>query len=105
DEAEPVSASIQLQEVVVTAERREEKQQSVPISLTVLSGQQLARSQSSDLMTATAFVPNVAYQTSISDPTDITFSIRGIQTPGTELVQDSAVPLYIDGVYIARTAG
>jgi iron complex outermembrane receptor protein len=104
-EAEAPVESVQLQEVVVTAERREEKQQSVPISLTVLSGAQLDRSHASDLATATAFVPNLSYQTSIADPTDITFSVRGIQTPGTELVQDSAVPLYIDGVYIARTAG
>jgi iron complex outermembrane recepter protein len=99
------SSSSQLEEVIVTAQRRPEGQQTVPISMSVMSGQQLSQMQIADLSQATTFVPNISYQTSIADPTEITLSIRGIQTPGTQLVQDSAVPLYIDGVYIARTAG
>jgi iron complex outermembrane receptor protein len=94
-----------LEEILVTAQRREQSLQNVPVSVTAMTGEELERRQITDVETATTFVPNVSVGTAIGDPTDITLSIRGIQTPGTQLVQDSAVPLYIDGVYIGRTYG
>lgn len=83
-----------LQEVVVTAQRREQRQVDVPISVTAVSAEKLATSGVTDMATLAQVVPGMHINSSGSfyQPT-----IRGVGTAyaGAE----SNIATYIDGVY------
>ena len=92
-----------LEEILVTAQRREEDLQSVPVAITVLSADTLDRLGISDPQAMADFVPNV----SIGDGTGranvgAQFSIRGINEARISPVLDPAVGVYIDDVYYGR---
>lgn len=89
-----------LEEVVVTAERRQENLQSVPVTVTAISLDEMQTSGVKDLQTLSTLVPSF----SSIDPTGFTMSfIRGIGSSTLGGGTFSSVATYIDGVYIART--
>jgi iron complex outermembrane receptor protein len=101
-EAAPPMATAQtgLEEVVVTAERRSENLQNVPVTVTAINADQMVAAGVKDLMTLSTLVPSF----SSIDPTGFTMSfIRGIGSSTLGGGTFSSVATYIDGVYIART--
>lgn len=82
----------QLDEVVVTAEKREEEVQKVPASITTFSAKQVQDYQLQNLKDISGIVPNL-YSSNPGDNRNVT-SIRGITTTS----YDPAVATYIDGV-------
>jgi iron complex outermembrane receptor protein len=94
-----------LEEVVVTAERRETALQDTPISIVALSAETLDRKGVEDLSDVALFTPNLAINgsrgTGNNQPT---FSIRGISGGG-GATSERGVALYIDGIYVPRTSG
>ena len=89
-------------EIIVTAQRREQKLSDVPISITALTGDQLAATgvvSSTDLATVT---PGLQFPVAgaFAQPT-----IRGIGTTVTSAGSDANVAIYIDGVYQPSQAG
>ncbi|AUW57176.1 hypothetical protein C1T17_02805 [Sphingobium sp. SCG-1] len=86
-----------LEEIVVTAQKRSENLQRVPIAITAASGEKLAASGVTDTMHLNTVVPglNVRVDAGSFQP-----SIRGIGTAST--VTENPVALYIDGVYIPQ---
>lgn len=98
-----VNASSLMEEVVVTAQKREENLQSVPISISAFSGdalKEMGAESVSDLGRATAGVS--MNNESVTQPA---YNVRGIQTDDFTVGSDPAVALYVDGVYAARGAG
>lgn len=91
-------------EVVVTAQRREENQQTVPVSITALSQEQLKDRQVVDIGALSSVAPNMSFGPAY-DPTDVVVGIRGLSETVPQLGVDPAVGIYIDGVYYAITAG
>ena len=85
-------ASKTLDEVVVTAQKKEEALQNIPVSITVISAQQVTEHRLWDTKELTAIVPNL-YSGNPGDDRNVT-SIRGIVTTS----YDPAVTTYIDGV-------
>lgn len=85
-----------LEEVVVTAQRREERLKDVPIAITAITGSQLAASGITNTLQLTAVTPglNFVVNGAYAQPT-----IRGIGTGVTGAGADANVSLYIDGVY------
>ena len=82
--------------IVVTAQKREQDVQDVPISMVVVSGQQLTTMGIQDFNQLARFVPNFYVQTT---PGNNAFYIRGIgSTPG-NLAFEQTVGLFVDGVY------
>ncbi|GGH01662.1 TonB-dependent receptor [Mucilaginibacter phyllosphaerae] len=81
-----------LDEVVVTAQKREEDAAQVPFSITVLSAKQVQDYNIRNLKDITAIVPNL-YSANPGDNRNVT-GIRGIATTS----YDPAVATYIDGV-------
>jgi len=82
--------------IVVTAQKREQDVQDVPISMVVVSGQQLTTMGVQDFNQLARFVPNFYVQTT---PGNNAFYIRGIgSTPG-NLAFEQTVGLFVDGVY------
>lgn len=82
----------QLDEVIVTAEKREEIAQRLPLSISVLSSRQVADYRLWDAKELTAIVPNL-YAADPGDKRNVT-SLRGIATTS----YDPAVATYVDGV-------
>ena len=82
--------------IIVTAQKREQDIQDVPISMTVVGGQQLSDFGIKDFNELDRFVPNFYVQTT---PGNNAFYIRGIgSTPG-NLAFEQTVGLFVDGVY------
>ena len=97
-----------IEEVVVTAEKREENVLEVPLTLTALSAQMLEELGLSNALDLEQLVPGLQFGSAAlqqrSDGQGIT--IRGIGTQSArELHSDLAVAVYVDGVYTVDTYG
>lgn len=94
-----------LEEIVVTAERRETALQDTPISIIALSAEALEQKGIEDLQDVALFTPNLAIQggrgTGDNQPS---FVVRGISGGG-GTTSERGVALYIDGIYVPRTSG
>ena len=91
-----VPAFAQIEEIIVTAQKREESVQDVPITVNVLTGDQLDQfniTRSDDLVGAFA---NIGMNRTSSNNTG--FSIRGVGTDNVHLSGQQSVGVYIDGV-------
>ncbi|MFA7441235.1 MAG: TonB-dependent receptor [Sphingomonadaceae bacterium] len=85
-------------EIVVTAQKRQESVQDVPISITALSGSDLAKRQiraAEDLVTT---VSNLQVNSPLGDGIPV-FSLRGITMSDIGLAQNGPVAVYYDEVY------
>jgi len=85
-------ASVQLETVIVTAEKKEELLQKLPAAITALSATQVNDYRLWNLKDLTAIVPNL-YAGNPGDERNVT-SIRGITTTS----YDPSITTYIDGV-------
>ena len=85
-------ANSQLEEIVVTAQKKEELPQKVPISITVLSAKEVQDYRLWNIKDITAISPNL-YSANPGDNRNVT-SIRGITTTS----YDPAIATYVDGV-------
>ena len=91
-DAQLTEATKQLDDVIVTAEKKEESLQKVPVSITALSAKQVNEFRLWNSKELTAIVPNM-FSNNSGDERNVT-SIRGITTTS----YDPAVATYIDGV-------
>jgi iron complex outermembrane receptor protein len=88
----------EIQEVVVTAQKREEKVQDVPISVGVVSGQDLQKQGLINIDDLGNSVPNVEMVLPFG-PEEPQFSIRGVTETDFSPNQSSPIALYVDGGY------
>ena len=103
-EAVPEANSGRIEEVTVTARRREESAQDVPIPISVLRGEYLDDSGTFNVNRVKELVPTV--QLYSSNPRNTSVNIRGLGTTFglTNDGIDAGVGFYVDGVYYARPA-
>lgn len=94
-----------LEEVIVTAEKREESIQDVPISIVAFSQDRLEKLGISDIKDLAAKVPNVLINEFTGSSTTVRLFIRGIGQNDVQVTQDPSVALYMDGVYIGSSVG
>jgi iron complex outermembrane receptor protein len=87
-------------EIIVTAQKREQSLQDVPISMEVVTGDKIEELGVNDFADMASYVPNVAVQTTAGN--DVIY-IRGFGSPPANFSFDQAVSLYIDGVYAGRS--
>jgi iron complex outermembrane recepter protein len=90
-----------LTEIIVTAQKREQNIQDVPISVIALSAQQLKEGGVTDIKNLQALVPGLTV-TSTTSENVTTARIRGIGTVGDNPGLESSVGIVIDGVYRPR---
>lgn len=93
-----------LEEIVVTAQKREENLQKVPVAVTALSSDALASARVANIRNLSGLAPSlqVTAQGQQSIPL---LSIRGISSGSSTNSVDPKIGLYLDGVYIGRTVG
>ena len=106
-QAAPQRASSQgsVEEVVVTARKREESLQSVPVAITAMSGEQLAERGIQSPLDLGRSVPSLRSLPHSISASVVTFSLRGQMAGDVLSTVDQAVGVYVDGVYIARPRG
>jgi iron complex outermembrane recepter protein len=91
-----------LQEVVVTAQRRPEDLQTVPVSVTAISGEALEQLQISTTAQLSQFTPSLhIYSEDIGSEF---YTIRGIGRTSEDLSADPGVAVFLNGGYLARQA-
>ncbi len=96
-------ASRQLSEIVVTAQRRSESLQKVPLAITAISGAGLIQAGVKEPKDLAAIVPGLAVSSG-NGPADQIY-IRGVGTSVANLFGDNAVSFNVDGVDLARATG
>jgi outer membrane receptor protein involved in Fe transport len=99
--ADETSSQPALTEIIVTAQKREQNIQDVPISVIALSGQQLKDAGVTDIKNLQALTPGLTV-TSTTSENVTTARIRGIGTVGDNPGLESSVGVVIDGVYRPR---
>jgi len=90
-----------LEEVIVTAQKREQNLQDVPIAVSAFTGAMLAESGVKDIFDLQSNIPSLRVGSEQST-TASSFSIRGVFTSGQNFGLESSVGLYVDGIYRAR---
>lgn len=90
-------------DIVVTAQKRQERLQDVPLAVTALSGDMLAARQINDTNGLVKAVASLNYQQG-NNPTNTTFRIRGVGTSLFSQGVESSVSVVVDGVVAARQA-
>jgi len=97
-------AQTAVEEIIVTAQRREESLQKVPVAVTAYTAQALADMRVDSIRDITGLAPSLEISTQgmQSNPTII---IRGVASGTSSNSVDPKVGIYIDGVYIGRTTG
>ncbi len=96
-----IAADDLLNEVIVSARKRDENAQSVPISLSVESGAALDARNAVRIQDILRFAPNVS--TTITQPRNATIAIRGLGRSPPNDGLESSVGLFVDGVYYGRS--
>jgi outer membrane receptor protein involved in Fe transport len=90
-----------VQEVIVTAQKREQRLEDVPVAVSVLGAQQLQQLGSHSVKDITLLTPGFNATTNASESTT-TVRIRGIGSVADNPGLEDAVGVYIDGVYRPR---
>jgi outer membrane receptor protein involved in Fe transport len=90
-----------LEEVIVTAQKREQNLQDVPVAVSAFTGEMLAQSGVRDMFELQANAPSLRVGQTQNSST-ATFGIRGVFTSSQNFGLESSVGLYVDGVYRAR---
>ncbi|MDW8478560.1 MAG: TonB-dependent receptor [Xanthomonadales bacterium] len=94
-----------LDTVQVTARRREETLQEVPVAVSAFDAEQLRELQASDLSGLQGAVPNVNIVQGRASASSVNVFIRGVGQPDALQTFDPAVGVYVDDVYLSRIQG
>src|SRR5690606_4614591 len=92
----------QIEEVVVSARRRDENLQQVPIAVSALTGDQLEREGTFSAIQLTQKVPSTVITG--FNPRNASISIRGLGLAASNDGLENSVGTFIDGVYLGRPA-
>ncbi|WP_168190221.1 TonB-dependent receptor [Luteithermobacter gelatinilyticus] len=108
EESQDDGGSLMLEEITVTARKREENLQETPISITAFSSGGLEARGISDISEIGEFTPNLVFDNTAAiaaTSSAAAIYIRGVGQIDWALPTDPGVGLYVDGVYIARSVG
>jgi iron complex outermembrane receptor protein len=94
-----------LGDIVVEARRTRESLQTTPVAVTALSGDMLSKLNVRDVVATAQFTPNLSIGAQPASISAASVYIRGIGNASPSAVSEQGVGIYLDGVYIARSAG
>lgn len=103
--AEQSANGLTLEEVVVTAQKKSESLQDAPISLLAFDSEKLEKLGISDVGDIQSAVPNLSTAPHPTNRNSLTAFIRGVGNADLQITKDPAVGVYLDGVYLGRSAG
>lgn len=91
-----------IEEIVVTAQRRSESMQEVPIAISAFSAEQLRNQGVSSTLELGRFVPNLVAMNNTGIGTANAFYLRGLGNTETIPTFDPPVGTYVDDIYLSR---
>lgn len=97
--------SIMLEEVVVSARKRDESMQDVPVAVSAFSSEQLAALKVRDITNLSVGIPNVSLDDVSVTKGTANFMIRGLGINSAIPSIDPTVGIFVDGVYLGTTNG
>src|ERR1700737_749469 len=97
-------AIAELETIVVTAQKRQENLQKVPIAVTAITSQTLQDMRFENVGDLSATAPGVTVRTGPGGTKAPNVTIRGIYGSGT-FASDPGVALYLDGIYLSAVNG
>ena len=98
-------AFAQLDEIIVTAQKKQENLQDVPVAISAFDLEALETNRIEGIEDIGTFTPGLYVTSNPADPNGVRVSIRGIGTYDPQVGQDSRVAIYQDGVYLGKTQG
>jgi len=99
DPAAPASA---LGDIVVTAQRRSERLQDVPVSVSAFTEAVIDRLHLTDALTTSKFVPGMISQHNAGLSSANAYYLRGLGNSQSTATFDAPVTTYVDDIYVAR---
>ncbi len=90
-----------IDEIVVTAQRREENLQDVPISVSAFGAKQIEEKGLTEISRLEGLVPGFSFGRSGADARP---AIRGVRTESVDVNADTTIGLFIDGIYQSRSS-
>ena len=99
------AATAQLDEIVVTAQKRVESLQDTPVSIQAFNAEKLSLRGIEGLADLAVQAPGLTIEPFPTHNATLRLFIRGVGLGDAQLTQDPAVGVYIDGVYVARSVG
>lgn len=100
-----VTGGVEIEEITVTAQKREESIQETPISMTALTSEALVQHGVTDVVDIGQSVPNMRIVSNPGSPASTTITIRGLTQGNPEAAFQPKVGMYVDGVYLAKIVG
>ena len=97
--------SAALEEILVTAQRRETELQETPVAITVFGGDKIEDLGIFDITDLTGRAPNTTVLKQPASNSNMDLRIRGVGAGETSLLIDPKVGLYLDGAYVSKTVG
>lgn len=94
-------AQAQVEIITVTAQKREQTLQEVPVAVTAVTGAVLEQAQIRDVSSLQSLVPSLSVATAASS-TNTGFNIRGVGSSTFNFGLEPSVAVFVDGVYRAR---
>ncbi|MBA6411790.1 TonB-dependent receptor [Parahaliea sp. F7430] len=94
-----------LEEIVVTAQKREQSLQDTPIAITAFGTDDLQNMSIDDLGDLATFAPNVMISPAPTNTGKAVVAIRGSVTSNPAITWEPTVGLYLDGVYVGKFSG
>lgn len=103
---EPLAQSVRtLEEVVVTAQKRETSLQKTPIAVSAFDHQSIENFGIGDVRDIGSIVPNMSVTEISSNATTVTISMRGSSTGNPAPYWEPTVGIYLNNVFIGKTVG
>jgi iron complex outermembrane receptor protein len=99
------NASAALEEIIVTAQKRSENLQEVPISIQAFTSEQLYTHRIDGMIDLGNFTPGLVTTTAAGSATAARMWIRGIGTGAFGISDEPRVAVYVDGVYLGKAPG
>ena len=100
--AQGADAGDGVDEITVTARRREESLQDVPLAISAVSGELLENIGAPDIVSVAQTVPNLTLEVSRGTNTTLTAFIRGVGQQDPVAGFEAGVGIYVDDVYLNR---
>ena len=94
-----------LEEIIVTAQKREQSLQDVPIAVSAVTGESLSANRVTNVVDLSAIAPGVTVRPSLGGSSIPSFTVRGAVSYGVVPGSDKQVSIYLDGVYLSTPRG
>ena len=104
-QAQQAGGASGIEEILVTAQRREERLQDVPIAISAISAEQIERRRIDNVLDLKSLAPNLMVSRYPNSNVVSQVAIRGGVTVNAAMYWEPSTGMYLDGVYLGKAVG